>query len=223
MIDALSTTFHDAAILGQNGPTIFVASGDTGSESKVPDGKAHVQYPATDPWVTACGGTAIDSISGSSFREITWNDTGATGGGISDYFSPPTYQNGVTLPPLINDGHKGRGVPDVAGNASPNSGFPIKVDGIDLIVSGTSAVAPPYAGLVALINATLGQSVGFLNPILYSLGLASTVFSDINDGRTNALYGAPGYKSGPVWDACTRWGSINGAALLAVLQQQLKG
>lgn len=86
-IDEISNAFADAA---QRGVTICIASGDTGSDSKVGDGKAHVQYPATDPWVLSVGGTAIGEVNGSDLKEYVWNDdSGATGGGISDYFTDP--------------------------------------------------------------------------------------------------------------------------------------
>ena len=131
------------------------------------------------------------------------------------------------------------GIPDVAGNASPNSGYQLFLYGQPTsqllitsgpgagsplgVVGGTSAVAPLYAALVALINASLNKKVGYLNPTLYSVG-ASGVFRDINDGISNSVswtnddgsVGGPsaGYSSGPGWDACTGWGSINGNALL---------
>jgi len=223
-IDEISAAFQDAMLLGKQGPAIFVASGDTGSDSKRGDGKAHVQYPASDPWVTCCGGTAISNVSGNSFDETTWNDVwqgepGATGGGVSYYFDPPAWQSGARVPVSANgDGRRGRGIPDIAGNASPNSGYLMSLNGTQFPGAGTSAVAPLYAGLGALLNAALGGRTGFLNERLYALGAASRVFRDVNDGGTNALNGAPGYSSGAGWDACTGWGSINGTALLQALR-----
>lgn len=126
-INTVTMYFQDAAI---QKVTICVASGDKGTDSKIGDGKAHVQYPATDPWVLSVGGTTVGNINGDSFEEWVWNDTfnvshiGATGGGISGHFPKPSYQDKANVPPSLNDGHIGRGVPDVAGNASPNSGFP---------------------------------------------------------------------------------------------------
>jgi kumamolisin len=212
-IKAVHTALQEAASLHI---TVFASSGDNGSDSKVGDRKAHVQYPGSDPWVTSCGGTTIATVSGSIFTEVTWNDgSGATGGGVSDFFSLPPYQSGVGVPNSIKDNHQGRGVPDVAGNAS---GYAISVQGTSASIAGTSAVAPLYAGLIAQINATLGKPTGFLNPTLYTLGASSGVFNDINDGISNARSGAPGYSSGPGWDACTGWGSINGQALLEALR-----
>ena len=96
--------------------------------------RPRLSYPATDPWVLACGGTTIGSINGSSFTESVWNDTfggnsGATGGGISVRFGVPSYQNGFPIPKRIKTGTVGRGIPDIAGNASPNSGYPEFVGG----------------------------------------------------------------------------------------------
>ena len=106
----------------------------------------------------------------------------------------------------------GRGVPDVAGDADPQTGYQVLVDGQALTVGGTSAVAPLWAGLIALINEQLGKSVGFLNPTLYQQINQAQAFHDIVSGDNN------GYAAGPGWDACTGWGSPDGAKLLQALQ-----
>ncbi len=107
-VTAVDQAFEDAAI---QGVTVCIASGDTGSESKVGDGKAHVQYPGSDPWVLSCGGTTIGNVIGTSFDEWVWNDgSGATGGGISAIFPLPSYQVDAGVPGSVNDGHHGRGV-----------------------------------------------------------------------------------------------------------------
>ncbi len=218
-INALTMAFEDAAA---QGVTICIASGDTGTESKVGDGKAHVQYPATDPWVLSVGGTTIGNIVGNTCDEYVWNDTffggeaGATGGGISGYFlSLPSYQAGAGVPVSLNGGHVGRGVPDVAANASPNSAYPITVGGSPFPGNGTSAAAPLWAGLIAVVNAALGAHVGFINPYIYKFG--SSAFRDIVGApgpANNGLFGVPGYPAKVGWDACTGWGSPNGTALL---------
>ena len=211
-MDAVSQTFQEAAALGV---TVFAASGDDGSNCQVGDGKAHVYYPASDPWVTCCGGTTISNVSGSSFTESTWT---RTGGGISDHFGKPMWQTWAGVPGGVNNGRVGRGIPDVAGNADPASGYQLIVGGQSVgPVGGTSATAPLYAGLVARLNADLGEPVGYLNPNLYMLQ-QGYAFRDINDGASNAVGGAPGYASGPGWDACTGWGSIDGTALLTSLR-----
>ncbi|HEY5319179.1 MAG TPA: S53 family peptidase, partial [Solirubrobacteraceae bacterium] len=218
-LTAASQAFEDAAI---QGVTVCIASGDTGAQSKKSDGKAHVQYPASDPWVLAVGGTTIGNVNGSSFTEYVWNDnTGASGGGISYTFGVPGYQDGAGVPASVNsDHHVGRGVPDVAGNASPNAAYSgIVVGGRSFGGNGTSASSPLWAGLVAVINAALGEPVGFLNPEIYEMG--SPVFRDIVGApgpANNSFSGVTGYPVQAGWDAATGWGSPNGQALLQALR-----
>jgi kumamolisin len=211
-IEALSQTFQDAAMLGV---TIFVATGDNGSECFIDDGQAHVNYPASDPWVTACGGTSVQAVSGSSFTETTWD---ASGGGISDIFPVPYWQLGAGIPVSVNDGHSGRGIPDIAGHAA---GYMIRFQGsLQGPFPGTSETAPLYAGLVALINTVIGDSVGYLNPVLYNVA-GTDVLRDIADHRSNAYNGAPGYTAVAGWDACTGLGSVSGVALLNAVETYL--
>lgn len=217
-ITAVSQIFEDAAI--QN-VTICIASGDTGAQSKLFDGKAHVQYPGSDPFVLAVGGTTIGNIVGTSCDEWAWNDnTGASGGGISDYFPQPGYQVDANVPVSVNDGHRGRGVPDVAANASPNSGYPFILNGLPgAIANGTSASAPLWAGLIAVLNAALGESVGFINPVIYALNGAG--FRDIvaePGAADNSFSGVHGYPVTVRWDAVTGWGSPRGLVLLTALK-----
>ena len=99
------------------------------------------------------------------------------------------------MPPAVNPaGPASRGVPDVAGNADPATGYKIMVDGQSVTVGGTSAVAPLWAGLIARINQTLGHNAGFINPILYQNQQA---FNDITSGSNGD------YQAGPGWDPCT--------------------
>jgi kumamolisin len=247
----MTQAFQSAAAIGM---TVLVASGDSGSDCGEQDGNAHVMYPASDPWVISCGGTIINQVA--PLSEDTWNDNqssegaggGATGGGISYLADPVTWQASANVPVSVNSDHRqGRGLPDVAGNASPSSGYDLWLYGQALsklvitsgpgagnpfgVVGGTSAVAPLYAALIALINASLNKRVGYLNPTLYSFG-SSGVFRDINDGVSNSVswtnddgsIGGPslGYSSGPGWDACTGWGSIDGSALLSALTGQFQ-
>lgn len=232
----MSTLFQEGAVLGVS---VFVASGDWGSTAPPNLAATQVMYPASDPWVTACGGTTLTNVNARevAFTENTWNDlaltscglyptSGATGGGYSKVFPKPIWQNYATRRPR---GTGRRGVPDISGNASPYSGYPILVAGTTYPGGGTSAVAPLYAGLVALINASLGMNVGFLNPTLHQL--ASTdpdVYRDIADEGTNSIpyydqtcnvgY-SPGYTSVPGWDPCTGLGVVVGSALLEALKQ----
>jgi kumamolisin len=203
--------FQDAAALGV---TVCCAAGDGGSSDGVSDGEAHVDFPASSPHVLACGGTHVtSSAAGSLTGEVVWNDGtsgGATGGGVSDVFALPAYQESANVPVSVNPSHfKGRGVPDVAGDADPDTGYQVRVDGSDVVYGGTSAVAPLWSALVALINQSRGQPLGYLNPVLYTIGTSG--FRDITSGNNGA------YKAGKGWDPCTGLGSPKGAALLAQL------
>jgi len=223
----VNSSYHDAAI---QGITVCNSSGDYGSYSNIDDTQAHVHFPASDPWVLTVGGTAISNVDDSenSYTETVWNHSSrATGGGISAYFSLPHYQTSANVPVSVNtSGQSGCGVPDVAANADPRSGYEYFVSDADgnynvHVAGGTSAAAPLWAGLIARINASLGVDVGFINPIIYSLG--SDAFNDI-DGSVgpsdNHIDGyAAGYPAKRGWDACTGWGSINGTALLCGLEQ----
>jgi kumamolisin len=208
---AMDQAFQDAASLGV---TICVASGDGGSSDGATDGLAHADFPASSPNVLGCGGTRVTVASGATTiaSETVWNEGaqgGAGGGGISTLFPVPAYQQGLTLPPSANPGAgPGRGVPDVAGNADPVSGYQVRVDGQNLVIGGTSAVAPLWAGLIARLNANLGTPVGFLNPKLYTHASACR---DITSGNNGA------YQAGAGWDACTGLGSPIGTAIQAAL------
>jgi kumamolisin len=195
------------------GVTVTVAAGDNGSTDGVTDGKQHVDFPSSAPHALGCGGTSLQISGGVAASEVVWNDLpngGAGGGGISIEFAVPSYQTGVTMPDNVDTGKPGRGVPDVAGDADPQTGYSILVDGNQESVGGTSAVAPLWAGLIALLNQSLGASVGFVQPRLYAAS-ASTGFRDITQGNNGA------YSAGTGWDACTGLGSPNGSALLSAL------
>lgn len=196
------------------GVTICCAAGDKGSGDGAADGKAHVDFPASSPFTLGCGGTRLTATGNSISREVVWNEstTSATGGGVSDFFPIPDYQRAVSVPPSANPGgRKGRGVPDVAGDADPATGYQVRVDGQEFVVGGTSAVAPLWAGLIALLNQKLGNPIGFLNPLLYGSVVGTGSFRDITSGSNGA------YPAGSGWDACTGWGTPNGVKLLNAL------
>jgi kumamolisin len=213
---AMNFEFKAAAALGI---TICAASGDNGYTDGIPGSSAHVDFPASSPYVLACGGTSLESSDSNISSETVWNDgpnkanpSSGTGGGVSAFFALPSYQSAASIPLSVNPPNKpGRGVPDVAGDADPNTGYRVRVDGTDQIVGGTSAVAPLWAGLIALINEKLGQPSGFLNPLFYNQGVAGGGFNDIISGNNGA------YKAGPGWDACTGLGSPNGTVLAEIL------
>jgi kumamolisin len=218
-LNAFNQAFHAA---GHIGVTVCVAAGDGGSSDGVPGRLAHVDFPASSPYVLACGGTRLESSGGSISAETVWNDGppgGVGGGGISEFFPLPTWQVNSDVPPSINPGgHIGRGLPDIAGDADENTGYQVRVDGMDTVIGGTSAVAPLSAGLIALINEVLGAPVGYLNPLLYSRLGKSTAFHDITQGNNDMTGRVGGYKAGVGWDACSGFGSPDGGAILAGLQ-----
>jgi kumamolisin len=223
-IRVMDHAFQQAATLGV---TVCVAAGDHGSSDyppgKAPDQLAHVDFPASDPYVLGCGGTQLTMTKGAYGQETVWNDRNgwATGGGVSDKFPLPAWQEQANVPSSANrNGRTGRGVPDVSGNADILTGYDVTFDGVTEPIGGTSAVAPLWAGLIALINAQLGSRVGYLNPTLYERSSGSNAFHDISTGD-NKIVGVPGYEAGSGWDPCTGLGSPNGAALVQMLQTAL--
>lgn len=209
--DALNSACQDAATMGV---TVLAASGDDGASDGSTSGAPTVDFPAASPYVVGCGGTKL-TISGAAIAsEQAWNELsaneGATGGGVSQVFALPSYQQSANVPKAPN-GFVGRGVPDVAGDADPETGYDVFVDGQQSVIGGTSAVAPLWAGLLALINQSLGTNVGYVNPLLYSAKV-EPAFHDITSGSNGD------YSAGPGWDACTGLGSPDGAALVTALQ-----
>jgi kumamolisin len=201
---AYEQVFADAAAMGV---TILCAAGDNGSTDGVADGAQHVDFPASAPHALACGGTRVTLQDGGTPAESVWNSgpNSATGGGFSSFFARPDYQTAV------GNGQAARGVPDVAGDADPASGYRVRVDGQTLVIGGTSAVAPLWAGLLALINQKIGRPVGFLNPLLYGSLQGKGVTRDVVVGNNGAQQAAQG------WDACTGWGCPDGEKLLQAL------
>jgi kumamolisin len=183
-----------------------------------------VNYPATDPSVLAVGGTTLHKTAGkvpAIAAETVWNDGpgDGTGGGISDYIPVPSWQKGI-VPPSINPGNfHGRGIPDVAANADPDTGYLTCSGGKFSTVGGTSAAAPLWGALIARCNQQLNARVGNFNALLYSSIGPSKVLNDITQGNndTDGLLDG-NFAAGPGWDACTGWGTPNGAKLLAALK-----
>jgi kumamolisin len=204
---AFDSAAQDAAALGI---TICVASGDHGSGDNVADGANHVDFPASSPHVLACGGTSLQSANGVITSETVWNDgatLGTGGGGFSVQFPLPPWQASLKISPPSGGG---RGVPDVSGVADLKTGYKVMVDGQSLVLGGTSAVAPLWSGLIALLNEKLEKQLGFLHPILYSLPEAED-FRDITAGSNGA------FSAGAGWDAVTGLGSPSGDRLLKAL------
>ncbi len=209
-MSALDAACQSAAALGI---TITVASGDNGSSDAVTDGKNHVDFPASSPHVLACGGTNLQGSGCDITAETVWNaqpQGGATGGGVSNVFPLPTWQSGSGVPKPTNPAG-GRGVPDVAGDADPASGYNVRVDGKTFVIGGTSAVAPLWAGLIAIANQQNGKSAGFLQPSIYA-AKGKAAFHDITQGNNG------NFKAGPGWDACTGLGSPIAPQLINVVK-----
>jgi kumamolisin len=217
-IQAVEQSFLAAAAMGV---TVCVASGDDGSRDEINDGLAHVDYPASSASVLACGGTTIQSSGNQITSEVVWNEGvngGATGGGVSVFIALPSWQDNANVPPSVNPGHQvGRGVPDVAGNADPFTGYQVVTDGQTGVVGGTSAVAPLWAGLIARINQQLGKPAGFIDALLYAQEPGADALNDITSGNNDITGQIGGYQAGPGWDACTGWGSPKGTVLAQVL------
>jgi kumamolisin len=225
-MSGMNEAISDAAALGC---TVTVAAGDNGSSDN-PSSTSGVQvdFPASSPYSLACGGTTLvgNTATNTITSEVVWNEIaiqgGAGGGGVSVVYAQPTWQKTAGVPATAASGvtgigsaaEPGRGVPDVAGNADPYSGYQVVIDGKEQPIGGTSAVAPLWAGLIARLAQASGTRFGLLQPLLYggvTPGADVAGFNDIVDGGNGA------YKAAPGWDACTGLGSPNGTALLSRL------
>ncbi len=207
-ITAMDSACQAASVLGI---TVTVACGDNGSSDGATDGQNHVDFPASSPHVLACGGTKLTASGTTISSEVVWNETasneGATGGGISSVFPQPSWQSGIAAT------KSGRGVPDVSGDADPATGYQVRVDGANYVYGGTSAVAPLWAALIALINAQDKTALGLVQPKLYA---SAAGFHDITQGNNGA------FNAGKGWDACTGLGTPIGTALLSLLAPSKK-
>jgi kumamolisin len=248
----LSGLFQSLAAQGIN---FFSSAGDWGHNDGIvdfPGFSPHVGYPSSDPWITSCGGTIMagtgnfnitaeyvwsDAYSNSPFGGETNSALGTTGGGVSQNFPIPVYQGTSDLPkisPRVNpDGVAispyGRCIPDIAGMIAYNGFF---VNGLGpLGFIGTSATAPLYAGLFAVLRSILNKKFGSLNTILYKLGFLQNTgggpqgFNDVtfgnNDSVNEPAHQHQGWLAAPGWDACTGWGSINGTMLQSKIASML--
>jgi kumamolisin len=203
--DAVHSALADAVRLRVS---VVVAAGDFLATGGLTDGAAHVLFPASSPYALACGGTQIALASDGVTRvdETVWNDgLVGSGGGISDVFQVPDYQQNVALPRSINDGGRRRGVPDVAAAAAQIPGYRIVLNGQPLVKDGTSAAAPLWAALIAMANARRGQPTGFIHPFLYGTSSLCRAIVTGNN-RSNGV----GYDAAPGWNPCTGLGVPNG-------------
>ena len=187
-LDAYEAVFAAAR---EKGVTVFVAAGDTGSTDGT--GKDVVDFPASSPSVVGCGGTRLTlGADGTRAAEVVWNDnptSSATGGGMSSHFP-------------------GRQVPDIAGDADPQTGYQVIVDGQSFVIGGTSAVAPLYAAMTAIARQVYGRPWDFLNTVLTN----PSICFDVTEGNNG------GYKAGPGRDNVSGYGVVDVSKLITLLQ-----
>lgn len=215
--------------LAHLGVTVCVASGDNGSSGGVFDDDAHVQFPASSPYVLAVGGTMLKGTNEAAWwvkpgRQGTGSGGGASGGGVSKLFDRPHWQQELQIDSVNKGTKRGRIVPDVAALAgSPE--YETVVENEAKACGGTSGAAPLWAALIARVNAKLprGKQQRFLTPLLYQKidgePRGSLVCRDISDGTNNTSSPLPdkGYTVGSGYDAVTGWGAPDGMALLKSL------
>jgi subtilase family serine protease len=207
---SLDPIFKEMATQGQ---TVFVATGDNGSSTP-----ADVVWPSDDPYITAVGGTDLTTTGpgGAWKSETGWN--GSAGMPSKNKVPIPSYQQlaGVITP--LNKGSKTyRNIPDVAAEANTNqySCYDGSCSGGN---GGTSYAAPQWAGLTAIVNQRLiaggGKTLGFLNPVIYDIGVGASYDKDLHDvtSGSNGLYSAV-----TDYDLVTGWGSPDGPNLINAL------
>ncbi|GGA44912.1 S53 family peptidase [Dyella nitratireducens] len=186
------------------GQTFSVSSGDSGAD-ECGTGGITPSYPASSPYVVAVGGTELYTNNTTTWADETvWNNLseneGATGGSPSTIESIPSWQQGVGQ----NGSSQFRGVPDIAFNASPDTGSQVIVDGQSQQIGGTSLASPLFVGSWALIIQAKGSNPGFAAPLIYQDAASnySTDFHDVTSGNNNGESAAAG------WDYTTGFGSL---------------
>jgi subtilase family serine protease len=219
--------------------TATASSGDHGATALNCAFSGYTTYrasslPAAEPYNLSVGGTYLDTLAnGTYLGETAWTqvstnpDNGATGGGFSKVYGLPGYQSsaGIKGP--------GRGIPDVAYDGDPRSGVILYCTSCGfssplLVVGGTSAGAPQWAGIVALDSQYQGHWVGFINPTLYKIYTSSAYgysFHDITIGNNSYTFEdvkgnvvtVLGYPAKFGWDATTGLGTPNVANLVPLV------
>jgi kumamolisin len=213
---------HLLRVAAHLGITVCASSGDQGAKNGSQDGSPSVNFPPSSPFCLGCGGTTPRFIKRDDklqvAHETVWNSVyltihGASGGGVSRVLPVPPWQRSAHVP-LNPLGRPGRGVPDVAAVADPRFGCELLIAGRPYSSSGTSAVAPLWAALIARCSAALGRRCGHINPLLYKGASQST------NGLRPVIKGSNGaYKAGPGWNPCTGCGTPIGTELLRSLAE----
>jgi kumamolisin len=211
---AFNRVLLEAAVLGV---TVCCSSGDHGSLADARDRTPHVNFPGSSPHALACGGTTLVGRGARIHHERVWhNQTGASGGGVSALFPRPPWQSRSRVPATAS-GHRGRGVPDVAANADPLTGYRIFGHGHWTVGAGTSAAAPLWAGLVARINQQRGRPLGLVTPQLYGQ-FAALVKAGAIVPVTRGDNGL--FRARKGWSCCTGLGTPRGAQLTRALARR---
>ena len=230
-------SFYQKAVT-QDQATFFASAGDSGSANVELDESTiypfpTVGFPASSPWATSVGGTSLYADASGNYQyETVWNEGAddATGGGVSQYFKIPAYQQSTltAADKAILKGH--RGVPDIASNADPYTGVPVYLGFLGqgqngfYVFGGTSESSPTWAGILADATQYAHHPISDLNDKLYALGvnaqIRNTVFHDVTIGNNSQLTNTPpvpGYNATIGWDPTTGWGSPKAASLFAAL------
>jgi subtilase family serine protease len=216
--DASALTDQALQELAAQGQSMFQADGDTDAQPAM-----DITQPSS-PYETLVGGTSLTTRGGlgSWVAESVWNrgaGTG-TGGGISDFYPIPYWQTNVIT--ATNQGSTSfRNSPDVA---LVSSNILVVIGGITGKTGGTSAAAPLWAGVTALINQQASQHglppVGFLNPAFYAIGMGpnyQSCFHDVTVGNNFSSSSPSEFSAEPGYDLCTGWGTPAGQSLIDAL------
>jgi subtilase family serine protease len=216
-----------------HGVTVVAASGDGGAISDQGPPR-QVSLPASDPLVLGVGGTSLDAnpVTGAYYGEVPWNfvtglgDDEASGGGFSELFARPSYQDG-TVPTST-----GRGVPDVAADADSTTGMATATVGpggsVDILpAGGTSAATPFWGALIALADQFAGHHLGFVNAAIYRIGRSASyhkAFHAVTTGDNSVITPSglvTGYEASDGWNPVTGWGSPDAAVFVPLLVQDV--
>jgi kumamolisin len=210
-MQAMDSAFQEAA--GRH-ITVLAASGDSGPSDGLGNNVLAVDFPASSPWVTAVGGTHLHASASAIEGESIWDDGangGSSGRGVSAIFARPSWQASIKAP-KTSEGFSGRALPDVVANASPSTGYITEVDGRSMVVGGTAATTPLWAGFIALLNQGIGHNVGFLNEKLYTTVGPGGALRSVAQNATSPAPTTSG------WSPLSGWGSPNGEKLLVALR-----
>jgi len=201
------------------GQSFFAAAGDSGAYV----GTNTIMTPSDDPNITIVGGTTLTTdIHVSYVSETVWNwfprQADASSGGVSQTYPIPSWQQGIDMTANLGSTNN-RNIPDVAFTA--DNIYLIADHGLTYVAGGTSAAAPLWAGLTALINqqavASGESNVGFLNPALYTIAKGPNYlanFHDITAGNNFNATSSPYYPATTGFDLCTGWGTPAGTNLI---------